>query len=287
MSHPTQGSTPQVDAADPIRVAQEAGDLILAMQARGLQNIGVKSSSIDLVTEADVAAENHIRQSLQVRYPSIDLWGEESNEPPQSDYYWVVDPIDGTINFANGLGYFAVNIALNHHTDTLIGVTLELPSRMLFVARAGEGALRRDADGQERALHVNQVSDLNAALLTTGFPYHRGEHEDNNLAEFSYFMTKSQGVRTMGAAALDLTNVAQGALAGYWEGWLKAWDAAAGALIVREAGGRVTDYLGKPWTVTSDTLVASNGQPALHQTLLDGIQHARQQLQTPLLHVGA
>lgn len=287
MSHATQDAAPQVDANDLIRTAQEAGDLILSMQARGLQNIGVKSSSIDLVTEADVAAENHIRQSLRDRYPTIDLWGEESNEPPQSEYYWVVDPIDGTINFANGLGYFAVNIALNHRTETLIGVTLELPSRTLFVARAGEGALRLDPDGRERTVRVNQVSELNAALLATGFPYHRGEHEDNNLAEFNYFITKSQGVRTMGAAALDLINVAQGALAGYWEGWLNAWDAAPGALIVREAGGQVTDYLGKPWDVTSDTLVAGNGQPALHQALLDGIRQARQQLHTRLLHADA
>src|SRR5690606_27053094 len=167
MAHPTQSGAPQVHTEDLIRVVQEAGDLILSMQARGLQAVETKSSSIDLVTEADVAAENHIRQSLQERYPGIDLWGEESNQLPESEYYWIVDPIDGTINFANGLAYFGVNLAFNHREQTLIGITLELPSRTIFVARAGEGALRRDPDGQERTLRVNQVKDRKSTRLNS------------------------------------------------------------------------------------------------------------------------
>jgi myo-inositol-1(or 4)-monophosphatase len=166
-----------------------------------------------------------------------------------------------------------------------LGVTLALPARRLFFARIGGGAFRRD-DGRERRdlpLRVSQVVNLEHALLTTGFPYHRAEHEDNNLLEFAFFLARAQGIRTMGASALDLVNVASGALSGYWEGWLQPWDAAPGALIVREAGGQVTDYQGNDWTIFGKTLVASNGQPALHTALLDGVREARRGLRTRLL----
>lgn len=264
-------------------VAQQAGDLILSMQSGGLNNIASKSNKIDLVTEADVASERLIRTELQNRYPDFSFWGEESNEPPTSEYFWIVDPIDGTTNFANGVPYFAVNIALNQGPTTLIGVTLELPARQLFFARLGRGAYRRTPEGRDLPLQVNKSNSLHQAFLTTGFPYHRAEHEDNNLAEFGYFLTRSQGVRCMGSAAMDLVNVASGAVAGYWEGWLNAWDAAPGVLMVREAGGEVTDYQGAPWQISSRSLIASNGQPELHAALVGGIQTARQSVRSSLL----
>ncbi len=266
-----------------LATAQRAGDLVLAMQARGLANVASKSNATDLVTEADVASEQLIRHELAAHFPTVGLWGEESNEPPDTDYFWIVDPIDGTTNFAHGLPYFAVNIALNHGMTTLLGVTLELPSRTLYFARAGHGAHCRTAAGVERPLRVNQAASLDNAFLTTGFPYHRTEHTDNNLAEFNYFTPRCQGVRVMGAAALDLANVAAGAVAGYWEGWLNAWDAAPGVLLVREAGGMVTDYLGRPWHIHSRSLIASNGQPALHAALVDGVQTARRSLTASIL----
>jgi myo-inositol-1(or 4)-monophosphatase len=269
-------------------VAQQAGDLVLAMQASGLANIASKSNQIDLVTEADVASEKLIYHELQSRYPTFGFWGEESNQSPTTDYFWVVDPIDGTTNFANGLPYFAVNIALNQGPTTLLGVTLELPARNLYFAQVGQGAYLRTGDGtgdgigdgRDQQLHVNKTDILSQAFLTTGFPYHRTDFEDNNLAEFGYFLTRSQGVRCMGTAAMDLVNVARGATSAYWEGWLSPWDAAPGVLIVREAGGQVTDYLGRPWQLTSRSLIASNGQPSLHPTLVSGIQTARQSLQS-------
>ena len=280
-----QSSMNPLDVAleDVLAVALQAGELILAMQADGLRNITSKSSEIDLVTEADVAAERLIRSELAARYPAVELWGEESNQPPSGDLFWVVDPIDGTINFAGGLPYFAVNIALQAGEQTVLGVTLELPARRLYFARRGEGAFRRDLDGREQRLRVNAASTLRRALLTTGFPYSRAEFADNNLPEFSYFMAHSMGVRTMGSAAMDLVNVASGGMAAYWESWLNPWDAAPGVVLVAEAGGRVTDYRGAPWQLTKRTLVASNGQPDLHQALLDGIRTARQGLSRPLL----
>ncbi len=217
-------------------VAQQAGDLILAMQVNGLTNITSKSNLTDLVTEADVASEKLIYNQLQSRFPTVGFWGEESNQAPDSDYFWVVDPIDGTTNFANGLPYFAVNIALNQGPTTLLGVTLELPARKLYFAQAGQGAYLRSTDGRDIQLHINKTDNLGQAFLTTGFPYHRTDHEDNNLAEFGYFMIRSQGVRCMGSAALDLVNVAGGAVAAYWEGWLNPWDAAPGVLIGTRSG---------------------------------------------------
>lgn len=269
-----------------LAVAQQAGDLVLTMQANGLAQVSTKSNPSDLVTEADVASETLIRNELHNHYPTINLWGEESNRPPDSEYFWVVDPIDGTTNFANNLPYFAVNIALAQAgaADTaqdatiLLGVTLELPARTLYFAQLGQGAYRRTVDNRETRLQVNNVDHLDRAFLTTGFPYHRSEHGDNNLSEFGYFMARSQGVRCMGTAAMDLVNVARGATAGYWEGWLNAWDAAPGVLLVREAGGQVTDYLGRPWQLNSRSLIASNGQRALHAALVEGIQQARANL---------
>jgi myo-inositol-1(or 4)-monophosphatase len=253
------------------------------MQTEGLAKIASKSNKIDLVTEADLASEQLIHSELQGRFPDFGFWGEESNQAPTSEFFWVVDPIDGTTNFANGLAYFAVNIALNRGPTTLIGVTLELPARTLIFAQVGQGAYLRTAAGRDLRLQVNQTSSLNQAFLSTGFPYHRTEHEDNNLAEFAYFMTHSQGVRCMGSAAMDLVNVAKGALAAYWEGWLNPWDAAPGVLMVREAGGQVTDYRGAPWQLTSKTLIAGNGQPALHAALVAGIHTARQNLKSTRL----
>jgi myo-inositol-1(or 4)-monophosphatase len=242
--------------------------------------IASKSNMIDLVTEADLASEKLIHDELRSHYPDFGFWGEESNQAPSSDYFWVVDPIDGTTNFANGLPFFAVNIALNQGPTTLLGVTLELPARNLYFAQLGQGAYQRTPDGRDIRLQVNQVDSLSKAFLTTGFPYHRTEYEDNNLAEFGYFLTRSQGVRCMGMSAMDLMNVARGAFAGYWEAWLSPWDAAPGALMVREAGGQVTDYLGRPWQLTSRSLIASNGNPTLHTAMLTGIQKARQSIKT-------
>jgi myo-inositol-1(or 4)-monophosphatase len=272
-----------VDLAVVIEAATAAGDLILGMQAAGLANIRSKSTTIDLVTEADVTAEHAIRGALVGAYPHIGFWGEESDTQPSEELFWVVDPIDGTTNFANGLPLFAVNIALQHGSETVLGVTLGLPNRRLYWATAGGGAYTQGSDGQVVRLRVNAADTLNRAFITTGFPYSRGEHPDNNLAEFGYFMARAQGVRCIGSAAIDLALVASGATAAYWEGWLKPWDAAPGVLMVREAGGTVTDYGGSPWKLGSKTLVASNGQPALHQALLAGLREARSGLPARLL----
>lgn len=265
----------QEDVEAVIAITRSAAELVRNMQRAGLRNVRSKSSEGDLVTEADVASERLIRDSLAQRYPEVALWGEESNQAPATDYFWLVDPIDGTNNYAVGLDYAAVTIALQRGQQTLMGVTYQIHTGRVLYARLGEGVLQRDVEGEESMLRVNTVDRLGAALLATGFPYHRAESSDNNSVEFAYFLPRTTGLRCLGAAALDLAHVASGALAGFWEGWLNPWDAAAGALFVREAGGRVTTYAGQEWTIYDGNVVASNGQPALHRALLEGIASAR------------
>ncbi len=272
------------DLQQVIDIVRRAGDLVQRMQRQGLHQIVSKSSAIDITTEADLASEALLREQLAASFPHVGFWGEESNEPPQSEYCWIADPIDGTTNFASGHPWFAVNLALQHGDDTELAVTLDAANGRLFWARLGEGAFQRlpitdaraDGDGADQPLHVNDVEALPRALLATGFPYHRATAVDHGGREFVRLMERSVGVRVLGAAALDLASVATGALAGFWEGWLQPWDAAAGALIVREAGGRVTNYHGQPWTIADGHIVATNGR--LHGALLAELRAAREGL---------
>lgn len=268
-----------------IAVARGAGDLARRMYAAGQATVREKSSEIDLVTAADVAAEGFIRSALDRLYPGVALWGEESNQPPAQTLYWLVDPIDGTTNFAHNVAYCAVNIALQDGPTTLLAVTYHIGLDCTYYAQPGGGAFLRTARGEERQLRVSATAGLRRALLITGFPYHRAEAADNNAAEFAYFMPRTACVRNFGSAALDLAHVAQGAADGYWEGWLNPWDIAAGALLVREAGGRVTTYGGREWTIADNHIVASNGVPALHDALLAGIRTARAPLTAPRLSI--
>jgi len=262
-----------------ISIVRKAGQLVTEMRQTGLQQVQSKSAVIDLVTEADLASEAFLRKELQRLYPEVGFWGEESNQPPTEEFFWLVDPIDGTTNFANGLPHYAVNVALCQGKQAILAVTLRLPVGHIYWAVAGKGAFLRMADGQQQRLQVNTVQQLDRALVTTGFPYHRAESTDHNGAEFAYFLARCQGVRCSGSAALDLAFVASGALTAYWEGWLGPWDATAGVLLVREAGGQVTDYQGNPWQLPGKAgLIASNGQPSLHDALFTGIQTARAQL---------
>ncbi len=270
-----------------IQVAREAGSLARSMYANGLATVREKSSEIDLVTAADVAAEGLIREALEKHYPGVALWGEESNQPSTQSDFWLVDPIDGTTNFAHDVPYCSVNIALQQGLTTLLAVTYHIGEDCAYFARRGEGAFLRTQTGSEHRLQTSTTSTLRKSLLITGFPYHRAESSDNNGAEFAYFMPRTACVRNFGSAALDLANVARGAADGYWEGWLNPWDLAAGALLVREAGGLVTTYEGSDWTIRDNHIIASNGVPSLHDALLEGVRTARAALTEKRLTVFA
>lgn len=259
-----------------IAAVQQAGQLVEGMRRQGLAEIQRKSSTIDLVTEADLASEKLLRTMLHEHYPGVGFWGEESNQRPDTEYFWLVDPIDGTTNFANNIPFYAINVALCRDNQPIIGVTLQLPDGIVFWAKAGEGAHRRNRDGSEERLTVNRATALRRTVVCTGFPYHRGESADNNCGEISYFIPRAQSMRCLGSAALELAYVATGALGAYWEGWLGPWDAAAGVLMVREAGGRVSDYADAEWQLPGGNgLLATNGQPEIHGAMLAGIHEVR------------
>lgn len=228
-----------------------------------------KDTPRDLVTEWDLRSEELIRKVLEEHAPGIEILGEESGqgdgEGAAPGLRWLVDPIDGTVNFVHGLPIWCVSIALEDRGTVITGVVVAPKLGWWFEATAGGGA----RDGHGTPLHVSATPRLDQALLATGFPYDRATTPVNNFAEWEYFQRRAGACRRLGAAAIDLCLVAQGALDGYWERHLKPWDMAAGALIVREAGGTVTNTRGGPFDPHAGEVVASNG--AIHGGLIDGL----------------
>jgi myo-inositol-1(or 4)-monophosphatase len=213
-----------------------------------------------------------ITAGLRRHFPGHAIFGEETGEAlPAAGPVWVVDPLDGTTNFAHGYPVFSVTLALLVDGRPELGVTYDPLRDDLFWAQRGQGAWR----GQRR-LQVSTTAELGASLLATGFAYDRASNADNNLAEFSHFVPRTRGVRRGGSAALDIAWVAAGWLDGYWERGIQVWDMAAGVLLVSEAGGMVTAYSGRPWQPPDRNVVAANN--VLHGALVQGLHTARQGL---------
>lgn len=255
-----------------ITLAHQAGELLRQGHSRGVDVIATKQSEVDLITEIDLASEKLICDSLHSRFPEHAIVSEESSRTlPKRGPVWVVDPLDGTTNFAHGFPMFSVTLALLVDQEIELGVVYDPLRDETFWAERGQGAWR---NGQR--MQVSRTAELGRSLLATGFAYDRAINPDNNLAEFSYFMPKTRGVRRAGSAALDLAFAAAGRLEGYWEKGLNVWDTAAGVLMVREAGGSVTTYNGQPWRPDDRSIVASNG--FLHGALLSGLHDARMAL---------
>lgn len=254
-----------------IETVRAAGALVARFYEQGVASIQVKSSAVDLVTEADLASQVLVVEALHQHFPEYGIWAEEGVPArPETPCFWLLDPLDGTTNFAHGYPIFAVSLALVSQEAVQLGVTYDVARARCYWAERGGGAW---CDG--RRLHVSARSNLQQTLLATGFPYSRATNPDNNLAEFNYFMPRCQGVRRGGSAAMDLAWVAEGSLDGYWESNLNPWDWAAGVLLVTEAGGRVSDFADGPWDLAGQRLLASNGQAALHAALIDGLAQAR------------
>lgn len=211
-----------------------------------------KSSQIDLVTEVDKQSEQLILERIRHAYPEHGILAEETGrQSGDSDYCWVVDPLDGTTNFAQGLPIFAVSIALQHQGKSVVGVVYAPLMDQLYTAIAGEGAFLNG-----RPLRAGVKDKLGECVLATGFPYDSASHPDNNANYASHLIPKLRGLRRMGAAAYDLAQVASGALDGYWELGLAPWDVAAGSLLVAEAGGIVQPWAGK----RGCAVIAGNGR---------------------------
>jgi|HubBroStandDraft_4_1064222.scaffolds.fasta_scaffold05011_4 myo-inositol-1(or 4)-monophosphatase len=258
-------------------IAREAGALLMHYFQKHIK-IEYKGDA-DLVTAADRASEALIRERIQQQFPGHDVLGEEQGLNDQgSDYRWYVDPLDGTTNFAHGYPVFCVSMALEHRelerreserraskqqaekqAQRIAGVVYDPTRDELFSAEQGKGAHLNGA-----AIRVSQAAHLKESLLATGFPSHK-RHKNPNIHFYHQITLRTHGVRRAGSAALDLCNVASGRFDGFWEFNLNPWDTAAGALIVEEAGGKISRFDGSPFEIDSRETLASNGliHPAL------------------------
>jgi myo-inositol-1(or 4)-monophosphatase len=256
-------------------IAREAGDIVRS-HFGNTQDVTFKGE-VNPVTEADLQAEALILERLQASFPEHQILAEEgglTGEGPLDEDWlvserpiWTVDPLDGTNNFAHGFPHLAVALALLRGGEPLAGVVHDPLRDETFTATAGGGAA---LNGQP--IRVSDAETLGDAFLATGFPYDRRSAQDNNVVRLDLFLRRSQGVRRAGCAALDLAYVACGRFDGFWEIRLNPWDVAAGALLVREAGGQATNFVGGPDCLTGAEIVASNGH--IHAEMIQLLRSA-------------
>lgn len=236
------------------RAARIAGGMLRAGvdESRSIRYKG----SIDLVTDFDQRSQDIILDHLSKCFPEHDFLAEEGGGRKQgSEYRWIIDPIDGTTNFAHRFPIFCVSIALQYRRDIVVGLVYDPMRDEEFSAVIGTGAC---LNGER--IRVSSTPELDKSLLATGFPYDIRDSEVNNLDHFSHFAIRAQAIRRCGSAALDLCYVACGRFDGFWELKLHPWDVAAASLIVTEAGGRITDFRNGPFHVFGTEALASNGR---------------------------
>jgi myo-inositol-1(or 4)-monophosphatase len=248
-----------------VNAAQKAGDLIIRfIEKRQFLRIESKGQN-DFVSEVDRQAEATIIKTLRKAYPNHAILAEESGAQKGEEYQWIIDPLDGTTNFLHGNPQFAVSIALKHRTRLEHAVIYDPLRDELYSASYGAGAFLGN-----RRVRVSGLNSLSGALLGTGFPFRMQEHIDTYLNTFKALFAHAADIRRPGSAALDLAYVAAGRLDGFWEIGLKEWDMAAGALIIQEAGGLVSDFSGGNDYFMTGNLVA--GTPKVFKGILQTIQ---------------
>ena len=253
-----------------VRLAREAGAIQRERWGTEL-TISTKSAEVDLVTEVDRACEDLVVTALERERPGDAILAEEGGlrERPGASFRWVIDPLDGTTNFAHGYPCFCVSIAVEREGESHVGVVYDPVLDELYHATFGGGAFRNGV-----AIRTSRETDLGRSLVATGFAYDRRKSERDNLAEVATFLQRARAIRRDGSAALDLCAVAGSRLDGYWEFKLAPWDVAAGRLIVTEAGGRVSDRHGGVAPASGAEMVASNG--AIHEAMLAALAAAAQ-----------
>lgn len=226
---------------------------------------------VNLVTDADIKSEAAVIQTIKKAFPTHAILSEENNNSHKESLegpVWIIDPLDGTTNFSHGFPHFAISIAYRENNQTQFGLVYQPVTKEMFMAHIGRGATLNG-----KKISVSKTPNVNRSLIGTGFPYDRRESELNNISEFCTVEMNCQDLRRPGAATLDLAYVACGRFDGYWEHKLSAWDVAAGALLVTEAGGLITDYQNKPQTnLWNAQMVATNG--LIHDPLLKLLNRA-------------
>ena len=259
---------PSLERRVAIDAARAAGGLLQA-ELRASHRVLFKGPSTNLVTEMDERAEELIVGRLASAFPDDTILAEERGVAlGRSGRRWIVDPLDGTTNYAHGLSIFSVSIALEVDRQIELGVAYDPSVDELYVAERGRGATVND-----QRLAVSATATLEASLLTTGFPYNIRETHDTNLREYAAFALRCRGVRRLGSAVLDLAWVACGRLDGFWELRLGPWDVAAASLFVEEAGGRVTNLVGAAIDLDAPAVVASNAR--IHDEMLAVLREVR------------
>lgn len=241
--------------------ARQAGVLLKDNWLKA-KTIEVKTDMVDLVTNVDKASDALITSILRQRFPGHQIVSEESAVSGQAGAYcWYIDPIDGTTNFAHSFPHFAISIALAHESRMIAGVVYDPLRDEMFSATRDQGATLNG-----KPIQVSQAPTLDQSLILTGFPYDRRKRSEFYLRFYQAFMMRTQGVRRCGSASLDLCYVACGRADGFWEWRLYPWDTAAGSLIVEEAGGTMSDFVGQRFDITGEQTLASNGH--LHQEMV-------------------
>lgn len=261
-----------------INCAAKAGEWIKSKQGNFTQ-LDTKYSMHDLVTEVDKGAERMIRNLIATHFPTHSFLGEEGVEPgpeaasqaireaADSEYLWIVDPVDGTTNYVHGFPFYSVSIALAHRGQVIVGVIYDPSRDELFLAERGKGAYVHG-----RKMTVSPEQKLGQSLVATGFPADHLVALPANLKEVAALAPKVRNLRSGGSAALHLAYVAAGRLSGFWERNLSAWDVAAGSLLVEEAGGRVSDMTGEPYHLGVRNIAATNGR--IHDELVEELRAA-------------
>lgn len=249
-----------------IEVAREAilsaGSFLKETFGRELNGEVAEKDRNDFVTQADTMSERMITETLRLAFPDIGILAEEGTASSKGKTFWIIDPLDGTTNFIHGYPTIGVSVALVEEGETVLGLVYDPLREELFEAMRGGGAY---CNGKR--ITISGAGELTHSLLGTGFPFRVHQHLDSYLAVFKDLFLRCRGVRRAGAAVLDLGNVAAGRLDGFWELYLKPWDMAAGALLVREAGGTVTDFFGGDTFLESGNIVAAT--PAVHHAIVE------------------
>ncbi len=247
-----------------IRCAKESGKI----QKRYFgKKIGIHhKGAIDLVTDVDMACQETIIKMINKEFPEDEIISEEKKNDFESDKNrWIIDPLDGTTNYAHGYPFFCTSVAYEEKGVVTIGAVYNPVFKELFYAKKGEGAFFNN-----KRIKVSEISVLKKALLSTGFPYDLPTSKNNNIDNFISFIYEAQAIRRDGSAALNLCYLACGRFDGFWEIKLNPWDMAAGSLIVEEAGGTITDFQGDKFSIYNSEIVASNG--LIHQDMVRVLQ---------------
>jgi myo-inositol-1(or 4)-monophosphatase len=257
-----------------IQAALKGGEILIEHRGK-IKSIGYKDE-VNLVTEVDRISEEAILRIIRESFPDHAILTEESEEfipeskKSKSMYRWVIDPLDGTTNYAHGFPMYCVSVALEKIGGIILGVVYNPNLDELFVAEKRKGAFlsaRCCTTEDKKRISVSETTELSRSLLATGFPYDIRKSKIDNLDHFANFYKKAQAVRRGGSAALDLCYLAVGRFDGFWELKLSPWDTAAGILIVEEAGGKVSDFSGGPFNIFLKEILASNGK--IHQQMIE------------------